>query len=390
MILPESPLRRAGVLPVLLALVLSLGACGLPRSGPDYGEAITAAPTELHFDVVRVTAAVAGATRIDERRGFSRSFTEAAPENTATVAPGDVMAITVWENIDQGLLNPQGIGATPLPHVKVDEKGFIFVPYVGLIRAGGRTLSQLRESIRARLAEKTLNPQVDVFPVDGQGRVVSVQGRVRTPGLYPIERPTERLLAMLARSGGISEDPEVIRLKLRRGSATGEIWVQDLYDNPANDVALRGGDALIAERDRRIFTALGAVGRPSTVPVPVRDLSAERAMGTVGGLIDQTADPTGVFIFRNEPAEIAARVLPASAGATGAGSKAAGPDGDRRIVYILDLTRPGGMFLAREFIMRDGDTLYVTSAPFTNWMKILQSVAPLVTFTGSARALTAY
>jgi len=276
------------------------------------------------------------------------------------------------------LLNPQGIGATPLPHVKVDERGFIFVPYVGLIRASGRTLSQLRETIQARLAEKTLNPQVDVFPVDAKGRVISIQGQVRTPGLYPIERPTERLLAMLARAGGVTEDPEVIRLKLRRGSATGEIWVQDLYDDPANNVALQTGDALIAERDRRIFTALGAVGRPSVVPFPVRDLSAERAMGAVGGLIDATADPTGVFVFRNEQAAIAAKILP---GGSGTGES-------NRVVYLLDLTKPGGLFLAREFIMRDGDTLYVTSAPFTKWMKVLQSIAPLVTFTGSARALT--
>jgi polysaccharide export outer membrane protein len=361
-------------------LILSLGACALPRSGPDYSELAAPAPQDLQFDVVRVNPAVVEATRIDERSGFAISFTEARAEDTATVAPGDVMAITVWENIDQGLLNPQGIGATPLPHVKVDEKGFIFVPYVGLIRAAGRTLSQLRETIRMRLAEKTLNPQVDVFPVKGQGRVVSVQGRISAPGLYPIERPTERLLAMLARAGGVTEDPEVIRLKLRRGAVTGEIWVQDLYDNPVNDVALRSGDALIAERDRRIFTALGAVGRPSMVPFPVRDLSAERAMGAVGGLLDASADPTGVFVFRNEHAGIAAKLL------SGAASQS-GTRNPRRVVYLLDLTKPGGLFLAREFIMRDGDTLYVTSAPFTKWMKILQSVAPLVTFSGSARTL---
>ena len=100
-------------------------------------------------------------------------------------------------------------------------------------------------------------------------------------------------------------------------------------------------------------------------------------MGAVGGLVDATADPTGVFIFRTEPAEIAARFLK-------------GGGGPRRVVYLLDLTKPGGLFLAREFIMRDGDTLYVTSAPFTNWMKVLQSIAPLVTFGGSARVLTGY
>jgi len=367
---------------VLLAgLLVGPAACGVPRSGPDYSEITAPAPADLPYDLVRVTAAIAAATRIDERGVFPAGFIETAPENTATLAPGDVVAVTVWENIEQGLLNPQGIGATPLPRARVDARGMIFVPYVGAVRAAGRTIAQLRESIRAGLAEQTLNPQVDVFPVEARGRVVSVQGRVRKPGLYPIEPPTARLLPMLARAGGVAEDPEVVRLRLRRGVASADIWVQDLYDDPRNDVALRAGDALIAERDRRIFTALGSVGRPATVPFPTRELSVARAMGTVGGLLDATADPTGVFVFRHEPEAVAARVLPAGTAAGG---------GDRRMVYLIDLTRPGGMFLAREFMMRDGDTLYVTSAPFTKWMKVLQSVAPFITFGGSVKALTMY
>jgi polysaccharide export outer membrane protein len=48
------------------------------------------------------------------------------------------------------------------------------------------------------------------------------------------------------------------------------------------------------------------------------------------------------------------------------------------------------MFIARDFMMRDRDTLYVTTAPFMQWMKIMQSVAPVVTFRGSARALGAF
>lgn len=365
---------------ILLCLVLTaVSACGVPRSGPDYREVTAPAPVDMPYDVVRVTAAVAAATRLDERSVFPASFTSAAPENTGTLAAGDVVTVTVWENIEQGLLNPQGIGATALPPSRVDAGGSIFVPYVGAVRAAGRSPAQLRETIRARLAEQTLNPQVDVFPAEARGRVVSVQGQVRAPGLYAIEPPTRRLLPMLARAGGVAEDPEVVRLRLRRSGTSADIWVQDLYDDPRNDVALRAGDALIAERDRRIFTALGAVGRQATVPFPSREVSAARAMGTVGGLLDASADPTGVFVFRQELPEIATRVVP---GASGAGTG--------RIIYLIDLTRPGGMFLAREFLMRDGDTLYVTSAPFTAWMKVLQSLAPFVTFGGSARALTTY
>ena len=73
-------------------LILSLGACALPRSGPDYSEVTAAAPQEMHFDIVRVTAAVTAAILIDERSGFARAFIDAPAENTATVAPGDVMA----------------------------------------------------------------------------------------------------------------------------------------------------------------------------------------------------------------------------------------------------------------------------------------------------------
>lgn len=362
-----------------LGLVLGLAACALPRGGPYYEEVTAPPEQELSYDVVRVTPAVIRATRVDERMGFAAAFRNVAPVDTAAIAPGDVLSITVWENIEQGLLNPEGIGATQLPKTEVDEQGMIYVPYVGAVRAAGRTVGQLRQTIQARLSEKTLNPQVDVFAAEGRGRVVSVQGRVRQPGLYPIESETERLLPMLARAGGVTEEPEVVLLKLRRGQDTGRIWVQDLYDEPANNVALRDGDALIAERDRRIFTALGAVGRQATVPFPVRELSVERAMGTVGGLIDGAADPTGVFIFRKEMPEIASAVL--------SGAAVSEP---RRMVYLIDLTQPGGMFLAREFIMRDGDTLYVTTAPFTRWMKILQSIAPLVTFAGSTKTLTTF
>jgi len=272
------------------------------------------------------------------------------------------------------------VGATPLPNVMVDERGMVFVPYVGPVRAAGRTVSELRDAIQTSLAEKTLNPQVDVQPVSSNGRRVSVQGAVNAPGLYPIERSTNRLLPMLARAGGIREDPEVILLSLRRNGHEGEIWVQDLYDNPALNVALRPGDSVIAERDRRVFTILGAVGGQSLVPFPSRDVTLTEAMARAGGLIDQIADPTGVFLFREELPEVAARVLALE------GVEAA-PQGTR-IAYVVDMTKPGGMFVARDFRLRDRDTLFVTNAPFVQWQKVMQSIAPLVGFSASVRTLS--
>lgn len=371
------PIRflRAGL---ALALALVVTACGLPRGGPYYDEITAESGGEggYGFHVMPVTPEIVATTRIDEKSGFSVSFLEAGQE-PLTVARGDVMAITVWETSPgEGLLSQAGIGASPLPNMKVDERGYIFVPYVGLVRAAGRSLHELRQAIQSGLSTKTLEPQVDVFPVEAIGRAVSIQGRINKPGLYPIDQRTHHILPMLANAGGTTEDPEVIKIKLRRGNIQGDIWLQDLYDDPVNDVHLRSGDAIIAERDRRIFTALGAVRGPSTIQFPTRDVSVVRALGTVGGLVDQSADPTGVFLFREEPEEIARRLLP--------GQEINGP---QRVAYIVDLTQPAGMFLARDMMLRDGNTLYVTTAPFVRWLKILQAISPLISFGGSARTL---
>ena len=47
---------------------------------------------------------------------------------------------------------------------------------------------------------------------------------------------------------------------------------------------------------------------------------------------------------------------------------------------MLDLTAPTGMFEARDFLIRDGDTVYVTEAPYVQWNKTLSVL------TGSAGA----
>jgi polysaccharide export outer membrane protein len=58
------------------------------------------------------------------------------------------------------------------------------------------------------------------------------------------------------------------------------------------------------------------------------------------------------------------------------------------MAYVLDLTKPDGMFSAREFIIRDEDTIYVTEAPFAAWTGVLGVAARAVTLTGSVAAIT--
>ncbi|WP_299967005.1 polysaccharide biosynthesis/export family protein [uncultured Roseobacter sp.] len=351
--------------PVALITALSvLAACGLPHVGPNkrqifkgsvqkQGDAFVVAADD------RVTRAIA----VTPALGFSDSFKNAPRIGSDTIRPGDILGLTIWENVDDGLLANEVSNATLLESVQVDGDGFIFVPYAGRIRAAGNSPEAIRRIITRRLEDQTPDPQVEVRRQAGDGSTVSLTGAVTGQGVYAIERPTRTLSTMLARAGGVTIEPEIAQVTVIRGAQRSQVWFQDLYSHPDLDIALRGGDRILVEEDTRSFTALGATGAQARVPFQSQNLSALEAIAQVGGLVSATSDPTGVFVFRNEPPEIAAQVLGRN-----------DLIGAQRMIYLLDLTEPNGMFVARDFVIRDGDTIYVTEAPLAQWNKAVAAV----------------
>jgi polysaccharide export outer membrane protein len=353
-----------------LLMIASLGllaACALPRSGPNKSEIFSGAVERGgNTQVIYVNDHVTRASAFAPAFGFSASFRNAAQVGADEIRSGDRLALGIWENVDDGLLTSLGASSAQLTEIQVDSDGFIFVPYAGRVRAAGNTPDQLRQQITERLSAQTPDPQVSVSRVAGDGATVSVMGRVSAQGVYPIERPTRSLSAMLARAGGVAIPPEVAVVTVKRGSESGRVWLADLYSSPNNDIALRPGDLIVVEEDQRTFTALGALGGQTRVPLGNEVINAVEAIAMVGGLSTQLADPTGVFVLRDEPPSVASRVLGKPVATT------------TRFAYVLDMTRPNGLFLARDFIIRDGDTVYVTEAPYVQWQKTLSAI------TGSA------
>ncbi|MEP4037246.1 MULTISPECIES: polysaccharide biosynthesis/export family protein [unclassified Pseudophaeobacter] len=366
------------VRPVAILAALTLAAsCGLPKVGPNKRE-IFAGSVQKEGDafIVSVNDRVTRATAVVPALGFSQGFINAGRLTSDTIRPGDVLGLTIWENVDDGLLANEATNATTLEEVQVDSAGYIFVPYAGRLRASGNTPEQLREEITKKLEDQTPDPQVQVRRVAGDGSTVSLTGAVGGQGVYAIERPTRTLSTMLARAGGVAIEPEIAQVTVIRGKEQGKIWFQDLFNHPELDIALRGGDRILVEADSRSFTALGATSAQARVAFESQDLSALEAIAQVGGLISTTSDPTGVFIFRNEPAEIANQVL--------------GRDdlvGAQRMVYVLNLTQPNGLFIARDFVVRDEDTLYVTEAPYAQWTKTISLLASPLTPLASVETL---
>lgn len=361
-----------------MALIGLLGACQLPKSGPNKNEILAGAVENGgNAFVVEVDDRVARATSAVPQFGFSSAFTSAPSLTADVVRPGDVLGLTVWENVDDGLLSSDVGAATTLEQVQVDNDGFIFVPYAGRVRAAGNTPEQLRQLITQKLQDQTPDPQVEVRRTAGDGATVSLTGNIGAPGLYPIELPTRTLSGMLSEAGGVSVGADIALVTLIRGDQRGTVWYEDLFRNSKLDVALRGGDRILVEADSRSYIALGATSGQSRVAFDTQDLSALEALAQVGGLLSLSSDPTGIFVLRDERQDIARKVM-----------NRPSLQGDQRMIYLLNLTAPNGLFLARDFVIRDGDTIYVTEAPYAQWTKSISLISGGLTPLANVATLT--
>ncbi len=351
-----------------LSILLALGACGLPRSGPTTSE-ILAGSVENggQTNIVYVDDRVARAARVETPLGFSRAFLNAGTLSVDRIRPGDLLTVTIWENVENGLLAAPGTSSTLLKDIQVDQLGNIFVPYAGVVRASGRTPEELRLDLTRLLERQTPDPQIEVRRQAGEAAVVDVVGGVNKQGVYSLSAANRRLTSMLAVAGGVAIDPAGTRITVQRGNESGSIWLQDLFANPANDINLRAHDRIIVEKDQRYFTVLGASSGQTRVDFLSKEPSVVDALSAVKGLNGSVADPRGIFVFRIEPAEIANAVLQTTEFTT-----------PQRMAYVIDLTKEESIFTAQAFQIRDRDTVYVTEAPFVSWSRVLNTVAGTV------------
>lgn len=367
------PLRASTL--ALCAVVILTAACTPPRSGPSMNQ-IFAGSVQRAGDahIIAVNRAVARTAAQMPSKGFSSALQGGAILGGDTIRPGDVITLNVFENVPDGLLAGPTANNAILTEVQVDDAGFIFVPYAGRIRAAGSTPDALRRTLTAALDEQTPDPQVMVSRTQGDGSTVSVIGAVGAQGVHSIERPTRRITAMIAAAGGVTVPPDLAVVRITRGERQESAFLRDIHQVPQFDIALRGGDRILVEADRRAFTVLGATGSSTRMTFEAPVISAVEAIAMVGGLDPLRADPRGVFIFRDEPEPIARAIL-------------GQPQivGEQRFVYVLDLTAPNGMFNARDFKIRDGDTVFVTEASAVVWSRQIAAMTGTLAAAGAVQ-----
>lgn len=143
--------------------------------------------------------------------------------------------------------------------MQVDAGGRIAMPLIGTIDAGGKTSAELSRDIESALTGRFVrNPNVTVNINSSVSQVVTVDGQVVEPGLYPVTNQMTMLRA-LASAKGLTEfakQDDVVILRTVAGQRMAALYNigairRGAYEDPAiyaNDVIVVGDSP-----QRRLF-----------------------------------------------------------------------------------------------------------------------------------------
>jgi polysaccharide export outer membrane protein len=135
--------------------------------------------------------------------------------------------------------------------VQVAEAGTINLPLVGDIGAAGRTATEVERDVAARLSTKYVkSAQVTIFVKEYNSQRVTVEGAVKTPGVYPI-RGHDTLLQSVAKAGGLDKDTassNVVVFRTANGvrSAT-RFDISDIRSGGSDDPPIQAGDVVVVD-----------------------------------------------------------------------------------------------------------------------------------------------
>ncbi|MBP1852291.1 polysaccharide export outer membrane protein [Rhizobium halophytocola] len=287
------------------------------------------------------------------------------------IGVGDQLKITIFEAGPDGLFSTADSKNTSIT-VIVQPDGKAALPYVGEVIFAGRTLEQSRQAVLHSLANKAVEPDVIISTEGSPSRTVAVSGTVHKPSLVPLDLTAEKITEVIAKAGGPASEPYESYVTLVRGRKTGTALLQNLIDNPSENIYVEPKDQIFVSKDPRTFTALGAFGKSGRVPFGARNLNLLEAVALVGGGDDTQTDAKGYFVFRYEEPEIVSDLLGAQHfDELIARGMTSDKDGRYPIVYRFDMSVADSLIVGQTFPVKSRDVIYSSRHPSIDYLKFV-------------------
>ena len=231
----------------------------------------------------------------------------AATSPSYILGPDDVIAIKA--------MDADEINAAAL---RVDSNGFISLPLLGRVPAGGSSVERLEKEIATRLQKYVRSPVVAVNVVEYRSQSVAVWGSVGQPGVHQLEG-RKTLVEILAKAGGVR--PEAgstvmitrhlewgpIPLPTATTDPTGEFSVAQVNlqsitqaSSPEQNILIKPNDVISVPKAEIVYV-IGEVKKPGGFTLSERSsMSGVRALAMADGLTPIAA-PHKAVIIRQPP-----------------------------------------------------------------------------------------
>jgi len=180
------------------------------------------------------------------------------------IGPFDTLSVDVF-----------AVEALSRDEVQVDASGRVSYPLIGTIEAAGNTPSELAQIIEGRLrGDFVRDPQVTVNLKETLSQVVTVDGQVMRPGLFPVVGELT-LMRAVATAGGLTEYADlqdVVIFRTVDGERLAGLYNLDAIRNGAYaDPQIYASDVVIVgdSSARRLFEDAMRIAPLLTTPLVI-------------------------------------------------------------------------------------------------------------------------
>lgn len=340
-----------------------LGACAMapgmkmtePAEVPE-GQVVRVAPITLDL-LNRMEV-----ERESQVRDVAKQF--AVQRTQYLIGPGDVLQVTVWDHPE--LTIPAGSFRDPASSgQQVGDDGYLYYPYVGLIKAAGMNIAALRDVLTQKLSAYIQDPQLDVRVVAFRSKRVYVVGEVNQPGVLPLSDIPVTIADAISLSGGLTPSAHKSGVNVSRDGKVYEIDLKALYDHAdaSQNLMLKHGDIVnVLDRSQQKVFVMGEVKSPGSVEIVNGHLTLAAALGEVGGVAQNSANSGAIYVVR-------------------------GTDKEKPEIFHLDARYASGMLLAERFSLHAQDVIFVDAAGISQWNRVISQLLPSISVIGFADSL---
>ncbi|QQN25265.1 polysaccharide biosynthesis/export family protein [Pseudomonas syringae group genomosp. 3] len=271
------------------------------------------------------------------------------------IGAGDTLLVTVFEHPE--LTAPGSQDQLDANTREVLNDGTLYFPYVGRIRAGGRTVGEVREQLRMGLSPQYTEVKVDVKVLRYNSQRILLSGSFKVPGPQPVTNIPLSLVQAVSVAGVDLTDANLAGLTLRRDGRDYLIDIDALNrkDSKLSRIFLKDGDYLhLNSNSRNKIYVLGEVRNPQVISFGTTRLTLLEALGNSGGLSPDSADGNAVYVIRG-----AENFAAATSTST---------------VYHLNAKKPTAYLLAGQFELKAQDVVFVGPTDITRWSRFISQL----------------